>query len=644
MTGLVTYLRLAFGTAIALAPGFLLARAMGLRGVAATLAWSLATLFGCLAVTFVISGSLTMTLALLAAVAVVAAVALARRRGLLEPAVPGRSSVLVLGAILGLFLWRVAGSVEGDGLFHLARVRKLVSFDDLSLHGVVEFADGGLHPGYAFPLWHGFDAVVAKVSGTDPGLVVLHLPSILAPLAVVVAYEAGWALFRRMWAAAVAAAAQVALVCFAPGHGGSYRFLALPSTAADQLLVPAALALAFETIRRPSPARIASVAAAGLALAVVHPTYAIFLWIPFGGFLAVRVLWTREDLRAGLAALAALFVPAVLFMLWLVPVVSKTASVSPSDEEVRRALAQYAGQLNVRSDTSYSLAVEVFTRRGAVAMAALLLLPLSALAARRRWAAYVAGGSLAVLAVMLVPFLFTTLSDVVSLSQSRRAAGFLPFAFGFAGGLGVLSGLIGPLLPPLALLAGVVFQLAYPGDFDYVLDQPGPPWVVWLGAAGAVVGLVVGVVRRRPPLEAAAGLAAALFLAPVVIVGVARWTPEAAPAGGALSSGLVTALRRDVPKRSIVYSDQETSYRIAAAAPVYIAVAPPGHVANTTANVPYVRARDARRFLKTGDLSIPRRYGAEYLVVDRLRLRRSFGLPVVYRDPRFVLYRLGHGP
>jgi hypothetical protein len=154
----------------------------------------------------------------------------------------------------------------------------------------------------------------------------------------------------------------------------------------------------------------------------------------------------------------------------------------------------------------------------------------------------------------------------------------------------------------------------------------------------------VGVVRRRPPLEAAAGLAAALFLAPVVIVGVARWTPEAAPAGGALSSGLVTALRRDVPKRSIVYSDQETSYRIAAAAPVYIAVAPPGHVANTTANVPYVRARDARRFLKTGDLSIPRRYGAEYLVVDRLRLRRSFGLPVVYRDPRFVLYRLGHGP
>ena len=33
---------------------------------------------------------------------------------------------------------------------------------------------------------------------------------------------------------------------------------------------------------------------------------------------------------------------------------------------------------------------------------------------------------------MLVPFLFEHLSDAVSLSQSRRAAGFLPFAFAFA--------------------------------------------------------------------------------------------------------------------------------------------------------------------------------------------------------------------
>jgi len=640
MSAVTLYLRLALATALVLAPGWLLARALGVRGVAASLAWSLSLLFVALAATFALGASLTIAIALLAIATLAAAAALiARDRKVIAP-VPGRWWAAGAGAVLGILLWRVAGTVQGDGLFHLARVRKLLAFDELSLDAVSEFADGSLHPGYAFPLWHGFLALIAKLAGTDPEQVVLHLPSILAPVAVVVAYEVGWALFRRTWAAGAVAGAQVALVCFAPGHGGAYTVLSLPSTVADQLLVPAALALAFEAIRAPSRARIASVGAAGFALAVIHPTYALFLWIPFVGFLLVRALWTRKDLRAGALALGALAVPAALFMVWLIPVIGDTASVSPGGAEIRRALDHYAGQLDVRSETSYSLAAEVFTRRGAVAMAALLLIPLAGFAARRRWAAFVAGGSLAVLVVMLVPLLFTNLADLVSISQARRAAGFLPFAFAFAGGLGVLSRIMGPLLPPIALVASAALQFAYPGDFGYVLDDPGPPWIVWLTVVGAAAALVVGFVRRRPPLEAAAGIAAALFLLPVVAVGLARWTPTAPPIAGTLSPGLVETLRTIVPAGAIVYSDEETSYRIAAFAPVYIAVAPPGNVADTEKNRPYVRARDARRFLRTGDLSIPELYGAQYLVIDRFRLRRPFDLPELYRDPRYVLYRM----
>jgi len=99
-------------------------------------------------------------------------------------------------------------------------------------------------------------------------------------------------------------------------------------------------------------------------------------------------------------------------------------------------------------------------------------------------------------------------------------------------------------------------------------------------------------------------------------------------------------VRTIVPPGAIVYSDPQTSYRLAASAPIYIANAPPGHVADTARNRPYARARDARRFLATGDLAIPKEYGAEFLVVDRLRLRQQFGLPELYRDPRFVLYRI----
>jgi hypothetical protein len=640
MNGVSLYVRLALATAAVLAPGWLLARALGVRGAAATLGWSFTLLFGALAATFLLQASLTLALVLLALAAVAALVLLIARDTPRAAPHPGRGWAWGAGIVLGILLWRVGRDVEGDGLFHLARARKLLELDELSLDRLSEFVDGSLHPGYAFPLWHGFLALVARVAGAEPEEVVVHLPSILVPLALVVAYEAGWAVFRRPWAAGAVTAASASLFCFAPGHGGTYTLLSLPATSSRQLLVPAALALAFESVRKPSAALYASTAAAGFALAVVHPTYAIFLWLPFAGFLAVRLLWARSDLRPGLAALGALAVPAALFMLWLVPVVSDTASVSPDSEEVRRALEHYAGQLDVRSETSYSLRPEVLTRSGAVAIAAVLLFPLAAFAARRRWAAFVAGGSLAVLVVMLVPLLFTSLADLVSISQARRAAGFLPFAFAFAGGLGVLSRLLGPFLPPLALVAGVALQALYPGDFNYVLDEGAPAWLVWLALTAGAAGLVLGLVRRGPPFESPAGLAVALFLLPVVVVGLARWTPFEARAGTALTPGLVEILRSEVPRGAVVYSDPETSYRIAAYAPVYVAVAPPGHVADTPENRPYERARDARRFLASGDLAIPEAYRAGYLVVDRRRQRRSFDLPELYRDPRFVLYRL----
>ena len=375
-------------------------------------------------------------------------------------------------------------------------------------------------------------------------------------------------------------------------------------------------------------------------LAVVHPTYAVFMWLPFVGFLVLRFLWERRDLLAGSIALAALVAPALLFFLWLLPTVRDTRSVTPDRSEVERAFAQYPGQLNIRSDTSYSLAAEVFTRSGAIAIGALLLIPLAGLAARRRWAAFVVGGSLAVFAVTLVPVLFTTFSDVVSISQARRLAGFLPFAFAFAGGMGVLAAVLGVLVVPVAFLGGVVLQLLYPGDFGYVLGDTASGWLVWLSVVGTVTALVVGFVRRRPALEDRAGLAAALFLAPVFASGLGAWGKPLTPPNATLSPGLVHVVREKIPQRSIVYSDPQTSFRLAAYAPVLIAVAPPGNVADTEANRPYERAADARRFLRTGDLAIPESYGAQYLVVDRLHTRRQFDLPVVYEDPRFVLYRL----
>ena len=136
------------------------------------------------------------------------------------------------------------------------------------------------------------------------------------------------------------------------------------------------------------------------------------------------------------------------------------------------------------------------------------------------------------------------------------------------------------------------------------------------------------------------GLAAALFLLPVAVHGFTRWDAVAAVDPHALTPGLVRALRDDVPKRGVVFSDLATSYRIAAAAPVLIVAAPPEHVADTKQNRPYERRKDVIAVLpqrRSRDPAALRRALARHRA-RRSRTRR-IALRPVYKDARFALYR-----
>jgi hypothetical protein len=245
---------------------------------------------------------------------------------------------------------------------------------------------------------------------------------------------------------------------------------------------------------------------------------------------------------------------------------------------------------------------------------------------------------------MLVPWLFVHFSDVVTLSQSRRSAGFLPFAFAFAGGMWALARLGGVLALPAALGLGIAFQLLWPGDFGgRTITGGGPAWATWVAAIGGAAALAAALVVR-PRLEERrtlfAGLAAVLFVIPVAVHGFREWTPPKRLGAGKLTPGLLEAVRKRVPEGAVVYSNPSTSYELAAYAPVYIAVAPPGHVANTAANRPYDRLALWVRYHASGDLAIPRRAGAGWLVVDTARGPAVQGLRPVYRDRRYALYRL----
>jgi hypothetical protein len=649
--GLGLVLRLSAAAAcVLLLPGGIFVRALGRPAtfgvaIAASFVWSLAALAGALALTFVLDGTIATTLWLLAGFAGAALVpALVRGPVPSEPTERrALAAVASAGVAFAGAVWWAANTIYGDALFHLGRVRKLEAFDLTSLSVLNEFRRGGLHPGYAFPVWHSAVALVARMADVDPAVALEHLPAILTPLAVVLAYAAGAALFRSFGGGVAVAAAQVGLLGFSRSGTGSFDFLALPPTVARALITPALLALVFSLAAGGRRRGVLSIAAASLVLALVHPTYAFFVALPLLGFLLARILlaptrW-REALRIA-SALPAVLVPAGLYALWLKPIVDKTVSQQPDAAKRAEAIRHYAGQIDVVGGL-IRLAPETISRGGAIAVAGLLAIPLAALAGPRRWAAYVLGGSLAVLGLVLFPWAFDHLSDAVSLSQSRRLAAFLPIPFAVAGAMALLGRLrlAGCLV---AFGAGGLLQLAYPGEFSYFLVVGGPAWPVWVALTAAVAGLVAAAVVRRGLAEAAPLWTSAVALslvAPVGLAGIA-YLKQDPPDRLRLTPGLVRALRTKVPERAVVFSDLETSYRIEGYAPVYVSAAPPAHVADTKENVPQKRREDVIKFLGSGSVAIPRRYHAGWIVVAKRRFDLTLDLPKAYEDARFVLYRL----
>src|SRR5918996_5676119 len=141
-------LRLAVPAALVLLlPGGLVVARLGAPGhlgvaLAAALAWSLAILFTALVLTFLVAGSLTLTLALVAATTFATALA---PRGGAYPRPPRAewlpvAAVAAGGAVYGVAVWLAARPLRGDALFHMARARKLDALPSLdSLRALSEF-------------------------------------------------------------------------------------------------------------------------------------------------------------------------------------------------------------------------------------------------------------------------------------------------------------------------------------------------------------------------------------------------------------------------------------------------------------------------------------------------------------------------
>jgi hypothetical protein len=152
--GVGLWLRLLVATVVALLPGALIGRAIGERGLAGATVWSVVAIGVALVLAFLWHTTIDPGLWLIAVCSL-----LLLPFGLKAPRPQQRRRryapliwVAAVGLLLGFAIWMASGIPAGDQLFHMARVRKLVVLDGLSLHRLDEFRDGGLHPGYAFPL------------------------------------------------------------------------------------------------------------------------------------------------------------------------------------------------------------------------------------------------------------------------------------------------------------------------------------------------------------------------------------------------------------------------------------------------------------------------------------------------------------
>jgi hypothetical protein len=566
-------------------------------------------------------------------------------------------AVFASGILFSAIVWWAAGPVNGDGFFHLARVRKLAELDVLNgLSSVDEFKNGGLHPGYVFPLWHGVDALVARLAGVDATEVLVYLPAVLVPLALLLAYAAGNAVFRSAYGGVSLAAVQVANLGLASRKHtlvgtGFFETLTQPQAASHLLFIPAVVALAFAFLRGGGGVALLCLGAASMGLTLVHPSYTPFVAMLLVGFMLGRLVLVRswEPLLTRAAiVVGAVTAPLLLFLALFYPVITSPRSVTPSIALRDHELANY-GSFVRHLGPWFGMSPDAIARAGPVVVAGLIAIPLAAFASRRLWAALVLGGSVAVLVAVLVAPIFTTLADVFSLSQARRLPQFLPISVAVVGGCIALSRLrswgIG-----IAGVVGAALVLLYPGEFTSVYVDGGPSWAVWLAIVGGLAALLFGAWRPLwGPDPGRWALAAALaFVLPVAAAGLSR--VEKAQPGAFLTPGIVDAVRADVSHHDVVFSDRMTAYRLVAYAPVYVNTSAPGHVAEVHANHVFARARDARRFFWDAGITdsereaILQRWGADWVLVNKERSHPQRFLdrfPIVYEDGRFALYDVG---
>jgi hypothetical protein len=199
----------------------------------------------------------------------------------------------------------------------------------------------------------------------------------------------------------------------------------------------------------------------------------------------------------------------------------------------------------------------------------------------------------------------------------------------------------------LALAAGLVLNQVWPGDFNYHLRAPGPGWLAWFAAGGALLALAIGAAAKLDfrYRESWAVLIVAGLVLPVAVTGIREMkTFKTEP--GAFNDHLIAAVNQRVTRDDVLMAMPETAYRLDARVPIYIAAVAGGHGGDTVQNDSYERRQDATRFFLDAPgpkeaQEIVDRWDVQWVLVDKKQpYPREYlsRFHPVYEDKRFALY------
>src|SRR6185503_213600 len=447
-------------------------------------------------------------------------------------------------------MWVGSWNNVGDAVEHIARMRKITELDPPAHHldelGLLP-PDTGLHPGYAFPLWHATGAVVVWLSGIEETVMFRFWPTALIPFVAAAVYSAGRSMFGCRAAGFATCIGYLGAFAFPIGVG-YFSQISYPGYICIFLFWPLIVERTFTYLREGGREPLWTAAAASFAVSAIHPSYSPFMILLIGAFLVARFVMARDrrdDLRRLGLMLGAVTVPFLLFLVWLFPAADSSAStVSRASEHFVTIVNMNGGQVSMRADW--------LTRGGPIAIAALVCIPLAAAATRTRAAAFVAGTSAVVILILIVPYFFTPFAHVMSISQGRRFLFYLPFAFALTGGALILARFRWFAVAG-ALLLGAWLHQVWPGDFKYMLRDPGPGWLAWVAAAGALVVIGLGATKKLN-LRYGNGWALAIviaFVLPAAVVGI-HGMKQYRPEPNRINDNLIAAVDQYVGRDEVI--------------------------------------------------------------------------------------------